>query len=148
ILLQPIVLGLSNVFAAITQARHRYALYSISPLLYNVGIIIGIVVLYPLFGLPGLAWGVVLGSLFHLGIQIPSVIADGFLRRFPRIRDAGALFETATLSVPRALALSMSQIAYLGLIVLAGNLASGSVAVFTFAYNLQTVPLSIIGASY
>ena len=34
----------------------RFVLYSISPLLYNLGIIFGIAVLYPRMGLSGLAW--------------------------------------------------------------------------------------------
>ncbi len=147
-LLQPVLLGFSNIFAAITQTRHRYTLYAISPLLYNLGIIIGIVALYPLFGLPGLAWGVVLGALFHAGIQIPSIVHDGFLRRLPRLVLPRELVKTITMSVPRALALSMNQIAFIGLTALAATLATGSIAIFMFAYNLQAVPLAIIGASY
>src|SRR5579864_6550635 len=58
-LLQPILLGASNTIAALTQLRHRFVLYSISPLLYNVGIIFGAVVLYPMWGVAGLGWGVV-----------------------------------------------------------------------------------------
>src|SRR6185369_4160761 len=41
-----------------------------------------------------------------------------------------------------------SQLTYLGLAVLAGYLAPGSIAVFAFAFNLQAVPLAIIGVSY
>ena len=50
LLLQPIFLGASNTLAALTQLRHRFVLYSISPLLYNLGIIFGVVFLYPHFG--------------------------------------------------------------------------------------------------
>lgn len=148
LLLQPILLGFSNILAAITQARHRYALYSISPLLYNLGIILGVVMLYPMWGLPGLALGVVFGALLHFGIQVPSIVGDGFFARMPRLYDIRALAHTAFVSVPRALALSMSQLAFLGLTALAGGIAPGAIAVFVFAYNLQAVPLSIIGASY
>ena len=148
ILLQPIILGLSNILAAITQVRHRYALYAISPLLYNLGIIVGIEVLYPMWGITGLAWGVVFGACMHLGIQIPSIVGDGFLRRMPRLYEPRALFNTAFISLPRALALSMNQITFFGLTALAATLTSGSIAVFMFAYNLQAVPLSIIGASF
>lgn len=147
-LLQPILLGLSNIFAAVTQSRNRYALYSISPLLYNVGIIFGVIVLYPLWGMAGLAWGVVIGALLHAGIQLPSILRDGFFTRVPWIYDAKALISTVFVSLPRALALSMSEISKLALIALAGLLAPGSIAVFVFAYNLQAVPLGIIGASY
>jgi len=147
-LLQPILLGLSNIFAAVTQARGRYTLYAISPLLYNAGIIAGVAVLYPLWGLPGLAWGVVLGAAMHAGIQIPSVWHDGFLRRVPYVADTQDLMRTVLISLPRALTLSMSQVTFIGLTALAGLLGPGSIAVFMFAYNLQAVPLAIIGASY
>ncbi len=147
-LLQPILLGLSNILAALTQVRGRYALYSISPLLYNLGIIAGTVVLYPFFGIEGLAWGVVLGALLHAGIQLPSVFSDGYLHRLPRVRDWRALTRTASISIPRALALSMSQLTFIGMTALAGLLAPGSIAIFMFAFNLQAVPLSVIGASY
>ena len=89
-----------------------------------------------------------LGALFHAGIQIPSIVADGFLIRFPRFYEPRALFHTLSVSVPRALALSMNQITFLGLTALAATLTSGSIAIFMFAYNLQAVPLAIIGASY
>jgi putative peptidoglycan lipid II flippase len=147
-LLQPILLGLSNILASITQARQRYTLYALSPLLYNMGIIFGITVFYPLWGIAGLAWGVVLGAAMHLSIQVPSILADGFFERLPRIHDTRALLHTVSVSVPRALALSMNQITFLALVALAGSLPPGSIAVFMFGFNLQAVPLGVIGASY
>ena len=147
-LLQPILLGFSNILAAITQSRHRYILYALSFPLYQLGIIGGALVLYPLFGILGLAWGVVGGACLQVGIQLPAIIADGFFRRLPRLRDVSVLFSTVSISVPRALALLMSQVAFIGLKALAGHLAVGSIAIFVFAYNLQGVPLSIIGLSY
>jgi putative peptidoglycan lipid II flippase len=148
LLLQPIALGVSNIMAALTQVRYRYALYSLSPLLYNLGIIAGIVFLYPVFGLSGLAWGVVAGALMHLAVLVPSVVRDGFLHRIPRLVEPWALLETVRVSLPRALTLSMNQINVIGLTALAAYLTSGSIAVFMFAFNLQAVPLAIIGASY
>lgn len=148
LLIQPIFLGLSNIVAAVTQARHRYAIYALSPLLYNLGIIIGIVSLYPMWGMTGLALGVILGAFLHLAIQIPSVLADGFFLRMPRFSDTAGLWKTVSVSVPRALALSMNQITFFMLVAFGATLATGSVAVFVFAYNLHAVPLAIIGASY
>ena len=147
-LLQPVLLGFSNIFAAITQTKYRYTLYASSPLFYNFGIILGVVVLYPAFGLSGLAWGVVIGAGLHAGIQIPSIIQDGFFRKLPRLGDVGVLLHTAAVSAPRALALSMNQLTFIGLTALAGTLAVGSISVFMFSFNLYSVPLAIIGASY
>ncbi|MDO8552594.1 MAG: lipid II flippase MurJ [bacterium] len=147
-LLQPVLLGLSNIFAAITQTKNRYILYASSPLFYNLGIILGIVVLYPMWGLSGLAWGVVVGALLHAGIQVPSILRDGFFRRLPRFKEASDLLRTAAISIPRALALSMNQITIIGLTAMAGILAVGSISVFMFSFNLYSVPLAVIGASY
>jgi putative peptidoglycan lipid II flippase len=148
LLLQAAFLGFSNIAAAVSQYKHRYALYACSPIVYNLGIMLGALVLYPHFGLKGLVWGVVVGSAAHLLIQIPPIIRDGFFRHLPRFSEGHAFVETIRLSLPRSLALSMNQIAFFGLLALAGTLSAGSISVFMFAYNLQSVPLAIIGASY
>ncbi|MBI4093336.1 hypothetical protein HY417_00065 [Candidatus Kaiserbacteria bacterium] len=147
-LLQPILLGLSNILASVTQIRGRYVLYAVSPLLYNVGIIVGLLAFYPHFGIAGLAWGVVLGAALHLLVQLPSVVEEGFFHGLPRLREVSALFETMMISIPRALTLSMNQLTSIGLTALAASLSAGSIAVYVFGFNLMTVPLSVIGASY
>lgn len=148
LLLSPILLGVSNLFGALTQSKHRFYVYAISPLLYNVGIIIGVVFLYPHLGVAGLAWGVALGALMHLGIQIPTVI---HLNLFPRITLKPSwkfVREVSLLSVPRTITLSMSHIAIFFIISLASTLAVGSISIFNFAYNLQSVPYSIFAVSF
>jgi putative peptidoglycan lipid II flippase len=148
LLLQPILLGASNTIASLTQLRHRFILYSISPLLYNLGIIFGAVVLYPMYGIAGLGWGVIFGAAMHVAVQLPYFISEksaGTLS-IPRMRKG--LKEVLTLSVPRTLALASTQISLVALVALASFLVSGSITIFTFAYNLQSVPLTIIGVSY
>lgn len=147
-LLQPFLLGLSSLFGVVTQLGHRFVLYAVSPLVYNLGIIIGIVVLYPFLGLAGLGVGVVLGALMHLLVQVPFVLSSqlsiGWTWRFAW-REIGTVL---ALSVPRALTLSMQQLVLLILIGIASAMTVGSVAIFQFAHNLQSVPLAVIGVSY
>ncbi|MEX0930052.1 MAG: lipid II flippase MurJ [Candidatus Paceibacterota bacterium] len=148
LLLSPIILGLSNLLAAVTQAYQRFLLYAISPLLYNVGIICGAIFLYPSFGIVGVVYGVIAGAVLHLAVQIPFVFSRGFLPRFtlgwntPEIRSV--LFNSA----PRRIALSINHIAIIFLLSIASLMAEGSIAIFQFSFNLQSVSLSIIGASY
>lgn len=148
LLLQPILLGASNIVAAFTQLRQRFFLYSISPLLYNFGIILGTVALYPHMGVAGLGWGVVLGALLHFLIQLPFFGAkeEGKWMPFAELfRELGSVLK---LSVPRTLALAATQISLLLIVGIASLLSAGSISVFMFAYNLQAVPLTIIGVSY
>ncbi len=123
-------------------------MYGIAPLLYNIGIIFGVLFLYPRFGIMGLGYGVILGALLHVGIQIPFITARKFLSKITVRFNFSELKEIVTLSLPRTLALFSQHIALLVLIGLASMMAEGSISVFSFSFNLQAVPLSIIGASY
>jgi putative peptidoglycan lipid II flippase len=147
LLIQPILLGLSGILSSVTQIHRRFVLFALSPVLYNVGIIIGTVFLYPLYGLPGIGIGVVLGALAHVAIQIPTVIESGL---FPKIKIPtwAAIWSVVKDSVPRSMALGMSSLTTLALISIASRTGTGSVSIFTLASNLQGVPLSLIAASY
>jgi putative peptidoglycan lipid II flippase len=148
LLVQPFLLGLSSLLGVVTQIQHRFVIYALSPVLYNVGIIIGAVVLYPSYGLPGLVYGVVLGALLHVLIQWPLVRQSPLAFSLTTNINWPLLREIALVAVPRAVTLSLGQVHMLVLVSLASTMAAGSVAVLQFAYNLQSVPLTIIGMSY
>jgi putative peptidoglycan lipid II flippase len=148
LLLQPILLGISNLFGSITQTRQRFILYALSPVLYNVGIILGVLFLYPLYGIAGLGWGVVLGALLHLLIQVPFIASTGFIPRFSLFAPPSDIYRVMLLSLPRTIGLSVHQVALLVFIAFASLMVTGSITVFNFAFNLQAVPFAIIGISY
>ncbi len=147
LLLQPILLGLSGVLGSVTQVHRRFALFALSPVLYNLGIILGIVFLYPLWGLAGIGVGVILGAVAHLLVNMPTMLEAGIVLRF-RIPNPRYLLPLVRDSVPRSLALGMGSVTALVLTAAASRIGTGAVSVFTFAGNLQAVPLSLIGASY
>jgi putative peptidoglycan lipid II flippase len=151
LLAQPFLLGLSNLAASCVQMYGRYMLFALAPVLYNIGIIFGALVLYPHMGLSGLGWGVVLGAALHFGVQAPFFFVHGLARSererhfFASARTVGSLMLS---SVPRTLSLSFSSLSFLTVVGYASTLKVGSLALFTFACNLQAAPLALIGASY
>jgi len=148
LLLSPILLGLSNMLASITQVGKRFLVYALCPLFYNVGIILGALILYPIFGIYGLALGVVLGAFMHLAIQIPFIVESKLFKIFPMKIDFKLIKNSIFTSVPRTITLGMTQLSIIALLGLASFMKEGSITVFSFAMNLQNVPLSIIGVSY
>lgn len=148
LLLSPILLGLSNFFGSITQVYKKFIIYSLSPLAYNLGIILGILFFYPLLGLKGLVWGVILGAVLHLLIQIPFVFKQGMFPKFSLNFNFKGIREVIFLSIPRTFTLAITQITTIFLLVMATFMKDGSVAIFNFSLNLQSVPLAIIGVSY
>lgn len=147
LLLQPILLGLSGVLASVTQVHRRFVLFALSPVLYNLGIIFGAVILYPLWGLPGIGIGVVIGAVAYLAVNIPVVVRAGVLPSF-RIPSMRVMIPVVRDSIPRSLALGMGSITALFLTALASRIGTGAVSVFTLAGNLEAVPLALIGSSY
>ncbi|MFA6446183.1 MAG: lipid II flippase MurJ, partial [Candidatus Paceibacterota bacterium] len=148
LLLSPIILGISNFLASITQVYKKFYIYALSPVLYNIGIMFGIIVLYPIFGLSGLAWGVVAGAILHVAPQVALVIK---LRLLPRLNFRIIwldIWNIVRLSIPRTITLGVAQFATLALVGYASLMHEGSISVFNFSLNVQGVPLAIIGASY
>lgn len=148
LLLQPLLLGVSSLFGIVTQMEHRFMLYAISPIIYNIGIILGLIFLYPFMGIYGLVAGVILGALGHVCIQIPSVCKSPLAPRFTISFSFRDIVTVCRTSFTRALTLSLHQLVLLGFISFASIMTVGSVSIFQFAYNLQSVPLAIIGVSY
>ena len=147
-LLQPFFLGVSSLFGVVTQLGHRFVLFAISPLIYNIGIIFGIGALYPFMGLTGLAYGVVIGALGHMFIQWPFVKRSRLVFSYTTRVSWSRMYEILIVSIPRAVTLSLQQVVLLVFISIASVMAVGSVSVFQFAFNLQSVPLAVIGVSY
>lgn len=147
-LFSPLLLGLSAVAGGVFQSLKNFLIYSLSPLFYNLGIILGVLFLVPCFGPAGLAWGVVLGAFLHLIVQAPFLLKTGWRWR-PLFdwRDQN-LWKMIRLVIPRAFGLAALQINMLAITALASTLTAGSVAIFNYAYNLQSFPLGIIGVSF
>ncbi len=148
LLLSPVFLGFSNLLASITQMHRRFFIYAVSPVLYNIGIIIGIVALYPLMGINGLGVGVAIGAFLHFAIQIPFVVSQ---KMFPKFRfpiKFSFIKSIVYTSLPRTITVSSNELAELFLISFASFFIPGSISVFNFSFNLQSVPFSIIGVSY
>jgi len=148
LLLSPILLGFSNLLGSITQINSRFFIYAVSPVLYNVGIIIGIIFLYPVFGLPGLAWGVVLGAIMHFAIQIPFIYQKKLIPKISFPLKGKIISKVVLTSIPRTITVSSNELAHLFLISFASFLTVGSISIFNFSFHLQSVPFSIIGVSY
>lgn len=147
-LLSPILMGLSNLFGTVTQLFRKFFVYSLSPVFYNIGIITGVLFLYPLFGISGLAMGVAFGAFMHFAIQAISSHSCGFTPMFSFNINFKDIKTVALTSLPRTLGLAFNNISLICIIALASFLKPGSISVFNFAFNLQSVPLNIIGISY
>ncbi|PIR93192.1 murein biosynthesis integral membrane protein MurJ [Candidatus Falkowbacteria bacterium CG10_big_fil_rev_8_21_14_0_10_43_10] len=146
--LSPVFLGLSSVMGGVLQSFKRFFVYSLAPIMYNIGIIIGILYFVPVWGVYGLAYGVVFGALLHFLIQVPAAFHLGYRwqpimsLRNKNVRDIMIMM------VPRTLSLAVGQINLVIITIIASTLAVGSLAIFNLANNLQSFPIGIFGISF
>ncbi len=145
--LSPIILGTSTIISSILQVFHRFLVTALAPIMYNAGIIIGIIFLVPRFGLRGLAFGVILGGLLHMLIQIPAFLHSGF-RYQPlfNLKDPGVR-KTLKLMVPRSLGLGAGQFNTIVVTAMASTLVSGSIAIFNLANTLSSLLVNAVAVS-
>ena len=146
--LSPIILGISSILSGVLQYFQRFLIYSLAPIMYNIGIILGILIFVPTQGLVGLAWGVVLGAFLHMLIQLPSVIYSGFSWKPVLGVCHKGVRKIVKLMIPRTIGLAGFQINFLVITAIASTLTSGSIAVFNLANNLQYVPIGIFGIAF
>jgi putative peptidoglycan lipid II flippase len=144
-LLAQFFFAISNFLTGIIQAHQRFLIPALSPVVYNLGIIIGIIVLGPKLGLYGPTLGVVLGAFFHLALQIPLSYKLGFVYspsinfRLPGVK------EICKLMPPRTLGLSVNQLELSMMAYLATSLPQGSLTIVNLAQQLMGLPVRVFG---
>ena len=150
-MIQPLLMGISSVIGNILKIFKLFLISALAPLMYNIGIIIGILYFVPQWGVVGLAWGVVLGAAMHLLIQLSAVKETCLkIRLVPRVipQITIGLNKMLKMAGPRLLAIINAQVFLLGATAIATTLQKGSLAIFNFAYAIQNLPQSIFAMSF
>lgn len=147
ILFGQVILVLGSFFIGISQSFQRFIIPSFSPVFYNLGIIIGIVILSQNFGIMGAAYGVIIGAFLHAAVQLPLVWSLGFRFKFPLKFNNLGVKEIIRLMSVRTIGLAAEQINETVGLALASIASIGSVTYLTFAQHLQVVPIGLFGAT-
>jgi len=148
--LSPLFLGISGIMGGVLTSMKRFLIYSIAPLLYNLGIIIGILIFVRFMGPVGLAWGVVFGAFLHMLLQYLTVRNLGYAHHWIFLSSLKNkdVRKVLKLMLPRMTGIAVNQFNLMIITIFASTLAAGSLAIFNFSTNLQSVPLSVFGLSF
>jgi putative peptidoglycan lipid II flippase len=144
-LLSPLLFAMSGMVTGILNGRQRFLLPAISPMLYNLAIIFGALVLADRWGVKGLAFGVVGGAALHLLVQVPGLFREhmkyqfGFGLHDPAVRDV------ARLMGPRVIGLAAAQFNFVVTGFFASKVGAAAISQLTYAWLLATLPLALFG---
>ena len=142
-----LIFSISGLVMAGLQANQHFLTPAMAPSFYNLGQIIGIMVLAPRFGILGLVYGVILGAFLHLGIQVPALIRYGY-RWAPRIdlKNPGVR-QVLYLMGPRFLSMLCLHIYFLTRDRFASFFQEGGVSALNNGWFIMQMPETLIGTA-
>ncbi len=135
----------SNFYTGILQSYQRFLVTALAPIVYNVGIIVGILFLAPELHIYGPTIGVVIGAFLHLLIQVPVLWRLGYRFRPTWDWRHPGFKRIAKLMWPRTFALAVNQIELTMAVIIGTSLSAGSLAIFYFAQQLGDLPVRLFG---
>jgi len=141
----PLLIG--NFFTGILQSHHMFFVPALAPVVYNIGIIIGIIVCSTSVGLWAPVVGVGIGAFLFMAIQIPLLVKLGYRHHFSIDAKNEGVREVGKLMLPRTAGLAISQIDTTVDLILSTLLGARMVTVFHFAQHLQQLPIGLFGAT-
>lgn len=141
----PLLIG--NFFTGILQSYTLFIIPAVAPVVYNLGIIAGIIFLSPVYGLYAPVIGVGIGAVLFMLIQLPLLLKLGYRHALTLEFSHDGVREVGRLIGPRAFGLAVSQIDTTVDLMLASLLGARMVTIFNFAQHLQQLPVGLFGAS-
>ncbi len=156
-----LVFSISGLMMAGLQANQHFLFPAMAPVMYNVGQLVGVVVLAPEpgatlgpltlpgqgLGIHGLVYGVIIGSVLHLGIQIPALIKYRFKWVFGLGLNTPGVRQVLRLLGPRVATMFFIQSYFIMRDNLASRLAEGSVTALNYGWFIMQVPETLIGTA-
>lgn len=147
LLLAQIFFLVSNFITGILQVNQIFLVPSLSPIVYNIFIILGIFFLSPQFGIYGVVYSTVIGAFFHLAIQIPSLRHLDFKYRFSLNHRLDGVREVIRLMVPSSLSIGLGEIEDTVTLFFASTLAAGSISLLNLALQVMYLPSRIFSTT-
>lgn len=137
---------ISYVLTGVLESLRRFLIPALAPIFYNIGIILGTIVLTPYLGLMAPAIGVVVGAFAHFMIQFPLSRRLGFRFVWDLKRDED-VNKIGKLALPRVIDLAFDQIGKTTELFLSSIISQATYTYYVFANTLQLLPVTLIGTS-
>ncbi len=135
-----------GLFAAVQFARERFFIPALAPLIYNLGIILGGIVLGRRLGMEGFAWGVLAGALVgNCGLQYFGARAAGMRCRPVWDWRHPDLIRYFLLTLPLMLGLTMTFSMEIFSKLFGSYLPAGSIARIEYAIRIMMALVAFFG---
>lgn len=147
LLLSTIIFAISGIFSGILNSHQHFLLPALAPIMFDIGILAGVLFLLPRFGVHGIAVGAVLGAALHFSIQVPGLIRYQMNWRFELGLNNPQLWRVIRLMLPRIGGLGVFSLNFLVMNNIASRLGVGSVSALDWGWRLMQIPQTLLGTA-
>jgi putative peptidoglycan lipid II flippase len=147
LLVGTLIFSVSGISMGILNSHNHFLLPALAPIMFDLGILIGVIFLLRPLGVQGIALGAVLGAALHLGIQVPGLIRFK-ARWWPELglRDP-VMWYVIRLMLPRVAGLGVISLNFLVMNNIASRLGEGAVSALDWGWRLMQIPETLIGTA-
>lgn len=147
LLVSTLIFSVSGLCMGILQSHNHFLLPALAPIMFDVGILFGVIVLLAPFGTIGIAIGAVVGAALHLGIQVPGLIYYRAQWRPVLVLNDPVLWRVIRLMLPRVAGLGVFSLNFIIMNNIASRLGEGSVSALDWGWRLMQIPQTLIGTA-
>ena len=147
LLVSTLLFTISGISADILQSHHHFLSPALAPIMFDVGILIGVLFLIEPLGVYGIAWGAVLGAVMHFCVQIPALIYYRARWRPTLGFGSETFWEVIRLMLPRVAGLGVFYFNFALMNNLASRMGEGAVSAFSWGWQLTQIPQTLLGTA-
>ena len=157
IAINPFLFAIATVIASIQQAVGRFVFFTLAPVCYNIGIIVGALWFtggisifgHQIFagGIMGVALGVVFGAVLQLLVSCLGLIGLGFDYQFKIFWKNHGFRRVLSLLPARSADQGLDYVSTMVDTNLASRMSDGTIFAYNWATTLYNMPINLIGVA-
>ena len=147
LLISTLVFSVSGIIQGILQSHNHFLSPALAPIMFDLGILFGVVYLIPTLGIYGIAWGAVLGACLHFLVQVPALFHFGARWKLAFGFRSARLWLVVRLMLPRIAGLGVFYFNFTLMNNLASRLGEGSVSALSWGWQLTQIPQTLLGTA-
>ena len=135
----------SGLFMAVQYAKEKFAIPALSPIIYNLGIILGGMLLGGRFGMLGFSWGVLTGAVCNFIVQYAGARRVGMRFQLSFELKHPDLKKYIVLTLPLMIGLTMTFSREFFFRIFGSYLPPGGISGINYALKIMLIPVALFG---
>lgn len=147
LLISTTIFVVSTVITDTLEGHHHFLSPALAPIMFDVGILIGVIFLLEPLGVYGIAWGAVIGAALHFLVQLPAQFYYRSKWRLTFSFNDPVFWMVLWLMLPRVIGIFVANVDKIIANNFASRLGEGAVSAYNWGWQLTQIPQTLLGTT-